>query len=114
MFYLYSRRKARFQTKNDCSMFIFHQFIEFKPTEGVTCNKPPSGIQQYLLITLDKLVLRFPLAPMGVLATWSAHARPSARPPIDTSGNFTAHVSAESSSNISPNPSEVISEVSEP
>ena len=51
---------------------------------------------------------------MGVLAPGSAHARPSARPPIDTSGNFPAHVSAESPSNISPNPSEVISEVSEP
>ena len=37
-----------------------------------------------------------PLAPMGVLAPGSAHARPSARPPIDTSGNFPAHVSAES------------------
>ena len=36
-----------------------------------------------------------PLAPMGVLAPGSAHARPSARPPIDTSGNFQAHVSAE-------------------
>ena len=31
----------------------------------------------------------------------------------DTSGNFPTHVSAESPSNISPNPSEVISEVSE-
>ena len=50
---------------------------------------------------------------MGVLAPGSAHARPSARPPIDTSGNFPAHMSAESPSNISPNPSEVISEVSE-
>ena len=36
---------------------------------------------------------KFPLAPMGVLATWSAHARPSARPPIDTSGNFSGHMS---------------------
>ena len=34
-----------------------------------------------------------PLAPMGVLAPGSAHARPSARPPIDTSGNFWAHMS---------------------
>jgi hypothetical protein len=58
--------------------------------------------------------LEFPLAPMGVRAPGSAHARPSARPPIDPSGNFPAHVSAESPSNISPNPSEVISEVSEP
>ena len=38
----------------------------------------------------------------------------SSRPPIDTSGNFPAHVSAESPLNISPNLSEVISEVSEP
>ena len=34
-----------------------------------------------------------PLAPMGVLAPGSAHARPSARPPIDTSGNFSADMS---------------------
>ena len=38
---------------------------------------------------------KFPLAPMGVLAPGSAHARPSAQPPIDTSGNVSAHVSAE-------------------
>ena len=31
---------------------------------------------------------------MGVLAPGSAHARPSAQPPIDMSGNFPAHVSA--------------------
>ena len=48
---------------------------------------------------------------MGVLAPGSTHARPSARPPIDTSGNFLAHMSAESHSNISPNPSKVKSEV---
>ncbi len=50
---------------------------------------------------------------MGVLAPVSAHAGPSAQPPIDVSGNFPAHVSAELPSNIFPNPSEVISEVSE-
>jgi hypothetical protein len=38
---------------------------------------------------------KFPLAPMGVIAPGSAHARPSARPPIDTSGYFPAPVSAE-------------------
>ena len=54
-----------------------------------------------------------PLAPMGVLAPVSAHAGHSARTPIDTSGNFPPHMSAESPSNISPNPSELISEVSE-
>ena len=50
---------------------------------------------------------------MGVLAPVSAHAGPSAQPPIGTSGNFPARVSAELPSNISPNPSEVISKVSE-
>ena len=54
-----------------------------------------------------------PLTPMGVLAPESAHAGPSAQPPINVSGNFPAHVSAELPSNIFPNPSEVISEVSE-
>ena len=38
---------------------------------------------------------KFPLALMGVLAPGSAHAWASARPPINTSGNFSAHVSAE-------------------
>ena len=51
---------------------------------------------------------------MVVLAPGYAHVRPSARPLINMSGNIPAHVSAESPSNISPNPSEVISEVSEP
>ena len=71
-----------------------------------------------LTVKLKKImwweVYKFPLAPMGVLAPGSEHARPSTQPPIDTSGNFSADVSAESPSNISPNPSEVISEVSEP
>ena len=43
------------------------------------------------------------LVPMGVLAPGSAHARPSSQPSIDTSGNFLAHMSAESPSNISHN-----------
>ena len=58
--------------------------------------------------------MKFPLTPIGVLAPGSAHVRPSTRPPIDMSRNFPAHMSAESPSNISPNPSEVISEVLEP
>ena len=36
---------------------------------------------------------KIPLAPMGVLAPGSSQARPSAWPPIDTSGNFSAHMS---------------------
>ena len=39
--------------------------------------------------------VKFPLAPMGVSLPGSAHAGPSARTPIGTSGNFPAHVSAE-------------------
>ena len=50
---------------------------------------------------------------MGVLAPGSAHAGPSAQPPIGTSGIFPVHGSVESPSNISPNPSEVIYKVSE-
>ena len=50
----------------------------------------------------------------GVFTPGTAHARPSAQPPIDTSRIFPPHVSAESHSNILPNPSEVISEVLEP
>jgi hypothetical protein len=47
--------------------------------------------QLHDMITLVKI----PLTPMGVLAPGSAHARPSAQPPIDVSGNFSPHVSAE-------------------
>jgi hypothetical protein len=39
---------------------------------------------------------KLPLAPMGVLAPGSAHARPSAQPPFDTGGNFPPHVSVGS------------------
>ena len=48
----------------------------------------------------------------GGLAPRPAHAGPSTQPPISTSGIIPARVSAESPSNISPNLSEVISEVS--
>ena len=70
--------------------------------------------EKSIQITREREQEEFPLAPMGVLATGSPHARSSARPPIDTSGNYPARVSAESPSNNSPDPSEVISEVSEP
>ena len=45
-----------------------------------------------IFLSLDKDIF-FPLAPRGVLAPGSAHARPSAQPPIDTSGNISVHVS---------------------
>ena len=47
---------------------------------------------------------QFLLTPMGVLAPGSAHARPSARPPNNMSGNYPAHMSEESPSNIFPIP----------
>ena len=40
-----------------------------------------------MFITNEKYE-EFLLMPMGVLAPGSAHVRPSAQPPIDTSGNF--------------------------
>ena len=48
------------------------------------------------MITISKI----PLVPMGVLAPVSAHARPSARPPIDMSERFPPRMSAESPSNL--------------
>ena len=50
---------------------------------------------------------------MGVLVPGSVHEGPSARPPINMSGNFAAHVSEESPSNISRNFSVLVSKVSE-
>ena len=55
----------------------------------------------------------FPLALIGVLAPCLHTLDGSTRPPIDTSRNLWAFVSAESPFNISPSLSEVISEVSE-
>jgi hypothetical protein len=46
---------------------------------------------------------------MGVLAPETAHTRPSAQPPIDTSEHLSAHMSSESPLNISPNRLELIS-----
>ena len=48
---------------------------------------------QFLYTWYAKNIVKIPLASMGVLAPRSAHARPSARPPIDTSGNLSAHIS---------------------
>ena len=58
---------------------------------------PLGSIWQYLRrFTKPTKIMKIippPLAPMGVLTPGSAHARPSAQPPIDTSGNFSAHMS---------------------
>ena len=77
------------------------------------------GMMELLGMMLGSLIMIGRIAEMsdsafGGLANGSAHARPSAGPPIDTKGNFPVSVSAESPSKISPNPSEVISEVSKP
>jgi hypothetical protein len=44
---------------------------------------------------------QFLLTPMGVLAPGSAQETPSAQPPIDMSGHFSEHMSAESLSKFS-------------
>ena len=49
-------------------------------------------------LNIDK---KISLKPMWFLAPGSVQARPSARSPIDISGNFSAHVPAKSPSNIS-------------
>ena len=50
--------------------------------------------------TEEHVTLRkFPLAPMGVLVSGSAHARPSAQPPIATSGNLSVHMSGRGGQN---------------
>ena len=47
------------------------------------------SMNTFTVINTDKAIelklMAVPLAPMGVLAPRSAHARPSAQPPIDTS-----------------------------
>ena len=55
---------------------------EKKKQKFETLRQPASGV----LNNVGKKERRrlFPLVPMGVLATGSAHARASARPPIDT------------------------------
>ena len=72
------------------------------------------GHMNQTLRNKQKTIDKIPLTPMGVLAPRLRTLDVSARPPIDTRGNFPAHMSAESPLNISPNLSEVISEVSEP
>ena len=57
---------------------------------------------------------KIPLAPMGLLTPGSAHAWPSARPPINTIRIFPAHLSSKSPLKNLPNPSEVIPKVLEP
>ena len=62
-----------------------------------------------VMVVVVVLAIEIPITPMGVLAPRLRTLDGSACPPIDTSGNFQAHVSAESPLNTSPNPSEVIS-----
>ena len=106
----------------ECTRTSFMQDIkEFKEQVDYQVDNGPFPCKGYVNMLQEmkdhynyENQFKIPLEPMGVLAPGSAHARPSARPPIDTSGNFPEHMSAGSPSNISPNPSEVISEVSEP
>ena len=67
-------------------------------------NEQCKCLEDAFLTDIQRVKKKIPLTPMGVLAPGSAHARPSAQPPIDVSGNFPPRVSAESPYNISPNP----------
>ena len=51
--------------------------------------------------------MKISLTLMGILAPGSVHARLCVSPPIDMSVDFPAHVSAESTSNISPSCSKI-------
>jgi hypothetical protein len=80
------------------------------PSQGLKNLIESLGITSKLLyddqgstVNFDNLCRKFPLAPIGVLA----HRLRT----LDRSFRFPAHMSAESPSNTSPNPSEVISEV---
>ena len=77
-----------------------------------TENEPKSHIGRTWL-SLGSILFVNSASADGGPRSPSAHAWRSAQPTIGTSGIFPAHVSAESPSNISPNPAEVISEVSE-
>ena len=62
-----------------------------------SCCGPGQTIQQFQVSRILWTILlgqniNIPLAPMGVFAPGSAQARPSARAPINTSGNFLAHL----------------------
>ena len=48
-------------------------------------RSPPEILVTYIS---HNFICKFPLTPMGALTSGSAHARPSAQPPIDTSGYF--------------------------
>ena len=78
---------------------VQQQFVQQKQTQPA----PPGPAVEYQAMTKDgnfdeaeKAPMdgdedkEFPLTPMGVLAPGSAHARPSARPPIGMSKNFPA------------------------
>jgi hypothetical protein len=70
---------------------------------------PQKGFPDLCILDL----IKYPFALTGVLAPRLRTIDVSARPHIDKSVNFLAHVSAESPLNISPNLSEVITEVLE-
>ena len=57
---------------------------------------------------------RFLIAPIGLLDARLRTLDSVTGPPINMSRQFSAHISAKSPLNISPNSSEVVCEVSEP
>ena len=79
--------KLGLPTEPHCDQSVLHE-VPLKPhhyfQENVKQKRHKGQVRR------ENFCEEIPIAPMGVLAPGSAHARPSARPPIDTSGNFCA------------------------
>ena len=59
------------------------------------CNSNSDSQERYISHECLENQYQISASADGVLAPGSAHARPSARPLINTSRNFSAHISAE-------------------
>ena len=115
--------RGQYNTKNINHWYLFYHldqvnmFSISKTLKPPHCDKiwSPDTAKIYTLSNVLSILNMYLISAHadGGPRSPSAHAWPFARPPISMSGNFPAHVSAESPPNISPNPSEVIPEVSE-
>ena len=73
------------QSSSCCSQEVHFILLAFN-TCSIICIVFPGNIKDWVCHL--NITQKFPLASMGVLAPGSAHARPSARPPIDTRKKF--------------------------
>ena len=75
---------------NDCQLneALLICFIIGRPPPSLCEINDHWNCAFVVLIIRHKKKIEYPLAAIGVLAHGSAHARPSTKPPIDTSGNL--------------------------